>query len=65
MFCEVAAKAKEFKCKRLDFHVLGWNPARKFYDRMGATDLTEAEDWHYYRVEEQQIDKLVEKLKTL
>ncbi|XP_073825137.1 thialysine N-epsilon-acetyltransferase [Musca autumnalis] len=62
MFREVAAKAKEFGCKRVDFHVLSWNPASKFYQKMGATDLTEAEQWHFYRLQEQQLDILSKEL---
>lgn len=58
LFSSVAAKAKEYDCKRLDFHVLGWNPARKFYNRMGAVDLTESEEWHFYRLHGGEIDKL-------
>ncbi|XP_017478867.1 PREDICTED: diamine acetyltransferase 2 [Rhagoletis zephyria] len=62
IFRAVAAKAKEYNCQRLDFHVLGWNPARKFYDRMGAIDLTETEEWHFYRVNAEQIEKLANEL---
>lgn len=35
---------------RLDFHVLAWNPARAFYGGKGAVDLTEQEEWRYYRL---------------
>ncbi|XP_039959640.1 thialysine N-epsilon-acetyltransferase [Bactrocera neohumeralis] len=62
MFSAVAAKAKEYGCQRLDFHVLGWNPARKFYNRMGAEDLTESEEWHFYRLHREQIEKLSNEL---
>ncbi|CAD6992030.1 diamine acetyltransferase 2 [Ceratitis capitata] len=58
LFKAVAAKAKEYNCKRMDFHVLGWNPARKFYNRMGAEDLTESEEWHFYRLHSEQLEKL-------
>lgn len=58
LFSSVAAKAKEYGCQRLDFHVLGWNPARKFYNRMGAVDLTESEEWHFYRLHGEKIEKL-------
>lgn len=60
IFTELAKAAKENKCRRLDFHVLGWNPAREFYKKLGAVDLTETEDWHYYRVTEDELDKIVE-----
>ncbi|XP_065354478.1 thialysine N-epsilon-acetyltransferase-like [Calliphora vicina] len=63
IFCEVAAKANEFKCKRLDFHVLASNPATKFYKKLGAIDLTESEEWHYYRLNNEKIEKLIQQLK--
>ncbi|ALC47743.1 CG4210 [Drosophila busckii] len=62
IFREVAALAVKFGCRRLDFHVLSWNPARGFYERLGASNLTASEDWHYYRVEEAQLKKLSSEL---
>lgn len=37
-------------CNRLDFHVLKWNEARAFYEKKGALNLTDLEDWCYYRL---------------
>jgi GNAT superfamily N-acetyltransferase len=34
-------------CRRLEFAVLHWNPARQFYERLGARPL---EDWIVYRM---------------
>ncbi|XP_064554849.1 thialysine N-epsilon-acetyltransferase [Drosophila montana] len=62
IFREVAAIAVKLGCRRLDFHVLSWNPAREFYDQLGATNLTETENWHLYRVEQQQLGKLAGEL---
>ncbi|XP_075145375.1 thialysine N-epsilon-acetyltransferase-like [Haematobia irritans] len=62
IFREIAAKAKKYECKRVDFHVLSWNPASKFYKNLGAVDLTEAEQWHFYRLQEKQIDILANEL---
>ncbi|XP_034663889.1 diamine acetyltransferase 2 [Drosophila subobscura] len=62
IFLEVSARAVELKCPRLEFNVLEWNPARKFYESLGAVDLTAKEGWHYYRVEEQQLSKLANDL---
>ncbi|XP_017035885.1 thialysine N-epsilon-acetyltransferase [Drosophila kikkawai] len=62
IFLEVSARAVELKCPRLEFNVLEWNPARKFYESLGAVDLTAKEGWHYYRVEEQQLAKLAQDL---
>lgn len=64
MFREVAAIAVRLGCRRLDFHVLSWNPACEFYNRLGATNLTKSESWQFYRVEEQQLGKLAEELKS-
>jgi len=62
IFLEVSARAAELKCPRLEFNVLEWNPARKFYESLGAVDLTAKEGWHYYRVDEQQLAKLAQDL---
>ncbi|XP_063977337.1 LOW QUALITY PROTEIN: uncharacterized protein LOC135162617 [Diachasmimorpha longicaudata] len=50
LFDAVAKKAVDENCGRLDFAVLKWNPATNFYKHRGAIDMTEAEDWHYYRL---------------
>ena len=55
---KVVEHAKELNCKRIDLHVLGWNPARKFYEKLGASDLTSKEEWHYYRFDDKAIDKM-------
>ncbi|XP_055922308.1 thialysine N-epsilon-acetyltransferase isoform X3 [Eupeodes corollae] len=55
---EVIANAKAFGCKTVDFHVLDWNPARKFYEKIGATNLTATQGWHFYRLEEDVLNKL-------
>ncbi|KAH8295349.1 hypothetical protein KR018_010157 [Drosophila ironensis] len=62
LFLEVSARAVELNAPRLEFNVLEWNPARKFYESLGAVDLTAKEGWHYYRVEEQQLAKLAKDL---
>lgn len=50
IFNAVVNHGKQVKCKRLDFHVLNWNPAIEFYRRMGAVNLTETEQWQFYRL---------------
>lgn len=50
LFEHAARCAKERNCKRLDFHVLSWNPAKAFYEKMGAVNLSETEKWQYYRL---------------
>lgn len=64
IFCEVAGKANEFNCKRMEFHVLEHNPAMDFYKKLGAIDLTATEHWHYHRVKEPEMLKLIQKLKS-
>ena len=50
--------ALEEKCSRFDFHVLNWNPARKFYENLGATNLTEKEGWEFYRLTHKEMESL-------
>ncbi len=44
-YCAVLAKSRE--CGRMEFAVLNWNPARKWYERFGARPLHE---WILYRL---------------
>ncbi|KAI8430444.1 hypothetical protein MSG28_000719 [Choristoneura fumiferana] len=50
IFNAVAKEATDSKCSRLDFHVLEWNPARSFYNAKGAVNLTQLEQWCFYRL---------------
>ncbi|CAH3864886.1 unnamed protein product [Pieris brassicae] len=52
LFNAVAKVASSSGCSRLEFHVLGWNDARLFYKSRGARDLTAAEAWRYYRLDD-------------
>lgn len=45
-------------CSRFDFHVLNWNPAKKFYEALGATNLTEKEGWEFYRLCQKEMESL-------
>jgi GNAT superfamily N-acetyltransferase len=47
LMARLAAIAVERGCARLDLSVLEWNPARRFYDRLGMTQMT---DWLGYRL---------------
>lgn len=58
LFKAVVAHAQLNGCTRVDFHVLGWNPAKKFYQQMGATNLTQSEEWEYFRLTKKQMDIL-------
>ena len=58
LFSEVARYAESTNRSRVDFHVLDWNPARKFYDKLGATDLTTKDEWLLYRLDKAGIESL-------
>ncbi|MBA2861246.1 GNAT family N-acetyltransferase [Methanococcus maripaludis] len=50
--------AKERNCGKIEWTVLDWNPARKFYEKMGAVPV---DDWLIYRLTGDKIDELSEK----
>ncbi|TGC07505.1 GNAT family N-acetyltransferase [Methanolobus halotolerans] len=49
--------AKERGCGRMDWSVLNWNPARKFYESLGAQAH---EEWIIYRMGEKAFSELAE-----
>lgn len=54
----VIKRARDTHCDHLDFHVLDWNPAKGFYEKLNAVNLTEKEEWQYYRLNKEQIHKI-------
>uniref|UniRef100_A0A1Q3FFQ5 N-acetyltransferase domain-containing protein n=1 Tax=Culex tarsalis TaxID=7177 RepID=A0A1Q3FFQ5_CULTA len=58
LFRALVRHARENGCARFDFHVLAWNPAKKFYARMGAENLTETEEWQFFRLTRDKMDRL-------
>jgi GNAT superfamily N-acetyltransferase len=54
---ECARIAIERGCGRMEWWVLNWNPARRFYEKMGATPMDE---WVTYRLTADKMKKLVE-----
>lgn len=60
LLTEAASYAKGTNCKRIDLHVLEWNPARHFYEKFGCCNLTGKEQWLFYRFDEQAIDQLIQ-----
>lgn len=42
----------------MDWEVLEWNPARKFYERHGGIDITERDSWHFYRLTREAMEAL-------
>jgi len=56
-FKKCAYIAKENKCDRMEWIVLDWNPARKFYDQMGAKPMKE---WIIYRLKGDALSKMAD-----
>lgn len=53
----LAALAVERGCARLELSVLHWNPARKFYHRLG---MAHQEEWLPYRISGEALEKLAQ-----
>jgi len=47
--------ARERDCRRMEWLVLNWNPAKKFYEKLGAYPLDE---WTVYRMDKNTMDNL-------
>jgi len=58
LMARLAAIAIERGWGRIDFHVLDWNPARRFYARLGMEDLS---GWLRYGGDEDALRRLAEK----
>jgi len=43
-------------CGRMEWAVLNWNPARKFYEKLGAVPMN---DWVVYRLTEEKMKELM------
>ena len=55
LMARLAAIAVERGWGRIDFHVLDWNPARRFYHRLGMEDLS---GWLRYGADEEAMRRL-------
>lgn len=53
--------AVDENCSRFDFHVLNWNPAKEFYEKLGAQNLSKNEGWEFYRLGKNQMHQLLNK----
>lgn len=58
LFLENVKFANEQNCSRFDFHVLDWNPAKGFYEKLGAENLTKKEGWEFFRLNKEKMVKL-------
>jgi len=47
--------ARTEKCGRVEWAVLDWNPARSFYEKLGAEPMS---DWVLYRISGAELEKL-------
>ena len=63
LFVENVKFAKNENCSRFDFHVLNWNPAKKFYELLGACNLTEKEGWEFFRLNKTEMKCLIDETK--
>ncbi len=57
LLSEIARIAVENNCGRMEWSVLDWNPARKFYEHLGAASQNE---WLVYRITGQKLTELAE-----
>jgi GNAT superfamily N-acetyltransferase len=55
LLSECAKIAVKNNCGRMEWSVLDWNPAREFYEHLGAFPL---EDWTVYRITGQKLEEL-------
>ena len=55
MMRHLAGLANAGRCTRMEWAVLDWNPARSFYERLGAEPL---EDWVLYRISGRRLEEL-------
>lgn len=59
LFTENVKFALTENCSRFDFHVLNWNPAKKFYEGLGAKNLSEKEGWEFFRLNQSEMMHIV------
>lgn len=58
MFLHCVKLAKERNCGRIEWAVLDWNPARKFYEHFGGSLVN---GWNIYRMNEEKFENALEK----
>ncbi|KAE9552187.1 hypothetical protein FO519_004602 [Halicephalobus sp. NKZ332] len=58
MVAVVCKVAQEKNYKRVQWNVLDWNPARSFYQKLEAENISETEGWLIYRLSPEQISKI-------
>jgi GNAT superfamily N-acetyltransferase len=58
LFRKCVEIATEKNCGRMEWSVLDWNPARKFYEKLGAVGMTE---WILHRLHSSKFESIVRK----
>lgn len=58
LFMSVAKIAHGLTSKRMDFHVLSWNPASDFYKSLGAVNISKTEKWELFRLNDEALNKM-------
>lgn len=61
LFVENVKFANVENCSRFEFHVLNWNPAKKFYEKLGASNLSASEGWEFYRLNTKNMEQILNK----
>lgn len=61
LLTEIAKIAVQNNCGRMEWSVLDWNPARTFYEHLGAAPQN---DWLVYRITGQKLTELAENKAT-
>jgi GNAT superfamily N-acetyltransferase len=56
LLLECVRIARERNCGRVEWSVLNWNPARRFYEKLGAYPLQE---WIVYRLDQEAMNRLI------
>ncbi|KAK9504825.1 hypothetical protein O3M35_009005 [Rhynocoris fuscipes] len=60
LFKQLCQEALKLDCKVINFRVLDWNPAIKFYKKIGAEDYTVKSGWHCFCLDESKIKEIVQ-----
>lgn len=55
MINTVKKYARDTNCDHVDFQVLDWNPAKKFYEKFNAVNLTREKQWQLHRLNREHI----------
>uniref|UniRef100_A0A0A9WNL3 Diamine acetyltransferase 2 n=1 Tax=Lygus hesperus TaxID=30085 RepID=A0A0A9WNL3_LYGHE len=63
LFSHVCKEALRLGCVVINFVMIDWNPAAKFYKKMGAIDSTETIGWHWNVIHKADMEKVAAQYK--